>query len=86
MGDSWNWYIAGCIIYKLAANDKRVTRFRTSKPKDKNGIRLVLELSQDFQLTVFPLPPAGQYGERLVVDLYDKEIVQLFKKENIFTY
>lgn len=55
---------------KLAANDPRVKRFRSSTTKGKT--RLVLELTKSYQPTVFPLAPAGQYGHRLVVDLYDK--------------
>ena len=57
-------------LKKLAANDPRVKRFRSSVNKGKT--RLVLELAQSYQLTVFPLAPAGQYGHRLVIDLYDK--------------
>ena len=58
-------------LKKLAANDPRVKLFRASYRKGKT--RLVLELAKSYQLTVFPLPPAGQYGNRLVVDLYDKK-------------
>lgn len=54
----------------LAANDPRITKFRSSRTKGKT--RLVLELAKSYQLTVFPLSPAGQYGNRLVIDLYDK--------------
>ena len=54
----------------LASNDPRVKLFRSSTIKGKT--RLVLELAQSYQLTVFPLAPAGQYGNRLVIDLYDK--------------
>lgn len=57
-------------LKNLAANDPRVKRFRSSINKGKT--RLVLELVQSYQLTVFPLAPAGQYGNRLVIDLYDK--------------
>lgn len=57
-------------LKKLAANDPRVKRFRSSYSKGKT--RLVLELAKSYQLTVFPLSPAGQYGNRLVIDLYDK--------------
>ncbi len=57
-------------LKNLAANDPRVKRFRSSYSKGKT--RLVLELSQSYQLTAFPLSPAGQYGNRLVIDLYDK--------------
>ena len=56
----------------LANNDPRIKLFRTSTAKSKSGTRLVLELAKSYQLTVFPLAPAGQYGDRLVVDLYDK--------------
>jgi len=56
----------------LADNDPRIKLFRTSTAKSKSSTRLVLELEKSFQLTVFPLKPAGQYGDRLVVDLYDK--------------
>ncbi|MGB1197920.1 MAG: N-acetylmuramoyl-L-alanine amidase [Thalassotalea sp.] len=56
----------------LAKNDKRIKRIRTSKPKYKGGMRLVLELADNYKLSLFPLAPAGQYGNRLVVDLFDQ--------------
>ncbi len=55
----------------LAVNDPRVKLFRSSVNKGKT--RLVLELTKSYQPTVFPLTPAGQYGHRLVIDLYDKK-------------
>jgi N-acetylmuramoyl-L-alanine amidase len=57
-------------LKNLAVNDPRVKLFRSSINKGKT--RLVLELTKSYQLTVFPLAPAGQYGHRLVIDLYDK--------------
>ncbi len=57
-------------LKNLAVNDPRVKLFRSSVNKGKT--RLVLELTKSYQLTVFPLAPAGQYGNRLVIDLYDK--------------
>ncbi len=57
-------------LKNLAVNDPRVKLFRSSLNKGKT--RLVLELTKSYQLTVFPLAPAGQYGHRLVIDLYDK--------------
>jgi len=57
-------------LKNLAVNDPRVKLFRSSENKGKT--RLVLELTKSYQLTVFPLAPAGQYGHRLVIDLYDK--------------
>lgn len=65
-------------LENLAKNDMRIKRIRTSTPKEKGGMRLVLELAENFNLTVFPLAPAGQYGNRLVVDLFDKQ-----RKESI---
>lgn len=59
-------------LKNLAENDPRIRRIRTSTAKNKGTTRLVLELVNSYQLTVFPLAPAGQYGNRLVIDLYDK--------------
>ncbi|WP_448249360.1 N-acetylmuramoyl-L-alanine amidase [Thalassotalea agariperforans] len=55
----------------VADNDKRIHKIRTSTPDEKSTTRIVLELAQDYKFTVFPLAPAGQYGDRLVVDLHD---------------
>lgn len=63
-------------LKELAKNDNRIKKIRTSKPKHQGGIRVVLELAQSYQLSVFPLAPAGQYGNRLVVDLYDKKTLK----------
>ena len=60
-------------LSQLAKNDKRIKKIRTSKAKKKGATRIVLELAQAYQTTIFPLAPAGQYGDRLVIDLYDKE-------------
>ena len=57
-------------LRNLAVNDPRVKLFRASMSQGKT--RLVLELAKSYQLTVFPLAPAGQYGHRLVIDLYDE--------------
>ncbi len=59
-------------LKNLADHDPRIKLFRTSTAKSKSSIRLVLELAKTYQLTIFPLAPAGQYGNRLVIDLYDK--------------
>lgn len=59
-------------LASIAKNDKRILKVRTSTSKTKGTTRLVLELASSYQLTVFPLAPAGQYGNRLVVDLFDK--------------
>ncbi|MEW6990672.1 N-acetylmuramoyl-L-alanine amidase [Colwelliaceae bacterium 6441] len=59
-------------LTQLAKKDKRIKKIRTSKAKYKGGTRLVLDLSEKYKLTVFPLAPAGQYGNRLVIDLFDQ--------------
>ncbi|WP_440875104.1 N-acetylmuramoyl-L-alanine amidase [Thalassotalea sp. PLHSN55] len=59
-------------LSQLAKNDKRIAKIRTSTSKSKGTTRVVLDLATSFQVAVFPLAPAGQYGNRLVVDLYDK--------------
>ncbi|WDE08198.1 N-acetylmuramoyl-L-alanine amidase [Thalassomonas viridans] len=59
----------------IIKDDRRIKRIRKSKPKNKNSTRIVLELADNYQLTVFPLAPIGQYGNRLVIDLYDKNRV-----------
>lgn len=59
-------------LKNLASKDPRIKLFRTSNAKSKSSTRLVLELAKPYQLSVFPLAPAGQYGNRLVIDLYDK--------------
>ena len=59
----------------LVKKDKRIKKIRTSKPKTKGGTRLVLELNDNYKLNIFPLAPAGQYGNRLVIDLLDKNKV-----------
>jgi len=59
----------------IIKDDRRIIKIRKSKPKNKNSTRIVLELAENYQLTVFPLAPIGQYGNRLVVDLYDKNLV-----------
>jgi len=57
-------------LKKLATNDPRIKLFRSSKTK--SATRLVLDLNKSHKVNVFPLSPAGQYGNRLVIDLYDK--------------
>ena len=59
-------------LQALAKNDKRIKKIRTSTAKNKNSTRLVLDLNEKYTLNVFPLAPAGQYGNRLVIDLFDQ--------------
>lgn len=55
----------------LAKNDKRIKTVRTSATKAKGVTRIVLDLNGTFKEQIFPLPAAGPYGNRLVVDLND---------------
>jgi N-acetylmuramoyl-L-alanine amidase len=70
-------------LTNLLKKDKRVIRIRTSKSKSKDT-RLVLELANNYQLAIFPLAPAGQYGNRLVIDLFDQKKIttQIHSPEN----
>ncbi|TKB46693.1 N-acetylmuramoyl-L-alanine amidase [Thalassotalea mangrovi] len=61
----------------LAANDTRIKLIRTSSAKDKQSTRIVIELNGGFEDKIFPLKPAGPYGNRLVVDLFDDERKQV---------
>ena len=59
-------------LKKAAQGDSRIKKIRTSKPKNKRSTRVVLELADNYRIKVFPLAPIGQHGNRLVVDLHDK--------------
>lgn len=62
--------------------DKRVKKIRSSTAKNKTSTRLVLELAENYRVSAFPLAPAGQYGHRLVIDLYDKQSKVVAKHDN----
>ena len=62
--------------------DKRVKKIRSSTSKKKGSTRLVLELAENYRVSAFPLAPAGQYGHRLVIDLYDKQSKAVVKQDN----
>ena len=60
-------------LMSVINDDRRVKKIRTSTAKEKGSTRLVLELAEDYRVSVFSLAPAGQYSDRLVIDLYDKK-------------
>ncbi|MBA6328679.1 N-acetylmuramoyl-L-alanine amidase [Colwellia sp. MB02u-6] len=62
--------------------DRRVKKIRTSRSKQQGTTRLVLELADNFRISIFPLAPAGQYGDRLVIDLYDKQSQSIAQHDN----
>ena len=69
-------------LNNILKNDKRIKAVRLSSPKKKGATRLVLDLADDYQSAIFPLKPAGTYGHRVVVDLYDKRGKNTIKTTN----
>lgn len=53
-----------------------VGRIRSSSPPQDSTSRIVLELSERVDPTVFPLPPNERYGHRLVVDIPGQSVSQ----------
>lgn len=61
------------LVNALAAvksNDNILSGIRTGK--QENGLRIVLDLRTPVHPRTYLLKPAGQYGHRLVIDLYDQ--------------
>ncbi|WP_197674540.1 N-acetylmuramoyl-L-alanine amidase [Halopseudomonas sabulinigri] len=56
----------------LALTNTPLTGMR-SAPRDGNGLRVVLDLSAQVNPKSFVLPPNQQYGDRLVIDLFDQD-------------
>lgn len=59
---------------KINTDSKLIKRIRQSTPKNKKGVRIVLELKRKLKHSIFPLGPAGPYGHRLVVDVIDPDL------------
>ena len=60
------------LVRQLAADDPYVSGIRVGL--NRPGVtRVVVDLKQPVKPSVFQLPPAGQYGHRLVIDLYPAE-------------
>lgn len=58
-------------LNKLDIDSKLLKKVRKSTPKKKGDVRLVLDLTKSIKPVIFDLPPAGPYGDRLVIDLID---------------
>jgi N-acetylmuramoyl-L-alanine amidase len=56
----------------IPAKHQLVAKLRYSKPKNKQSVRFVFELTGPVKPVIFALAPTGPYKNRLVVDLYDK--------------
>lgn len=72
-------------LHKVHIRGKLLTKLRYSNAPRKGGIRLALDLRHWVKPTIFPLPAAGKYGPRLVIDLpdhspYPKQALQANKK------
>lgn len=54
---------------KIKNDSDLVKKLRYSTPKDKQSVRVVLELNESADTQIFSLPPTPPYGDRLVIDL-----------------
>lgn len=57
---------------KIAADDPNIKLLRAGRFKP-GVVRLVMELKNEVKPQVFELPPVGEYGHRLVLDVYPAE-------------
>ena len=62
----------GVNLDTLSIDSKLVSKARTSAAPDAETLRLVLDLAQPVEPKAFALKPFQQYGDRLVIDLKDK--------------
>lgn len=63
-------------LAKITNESLLIHKIRTSTPKSSSSTRIVLELSDKIQATVFPLAANDRYGERLVIDLPGRSIAR----------
>ena len=62
------------------ALDKYLKGIR-SGARNKNDLRIVLDLKKQIKYKIFQLQPNKHYGHRLVIDLFDAEIRQVKKEQ-----
>lgn len=71
---------------KVSPDDPNIKLLRAGRFKP-GVVRLVMELKNEVKPQVFVLPPVGQYGYRLVLDVYPLEppdpLLQLIKKHDL---
>ena len=70
----------GKINNQPKSQDKYLKGIR-SATRDKNDLRIVLDLKKPIKYKIFQLQPNKRYGYRLVIDLFDTEIRQAKKEE-----
>lgn len=63
-------------LAKITNESLLIHKIRTSTPKNSSSTRIVLELSDKIQATVFPLAANDRYDERLVIDLPGRSIAR----------
>ncbi len=83
-GIEFNSVLEG-LANKIASDDPNIKLLRAGRFKP-GVVRLVMELKNEVKPQVFVLPPVGEYGHRLVLDVYpldppDPLLALLDKKE-----
>lgn len=72
---------------KVSADDPNISLLRAGRFKP-GVVRLVMELKNEVKPQVFELPPVGEYGHRLVLDVYPLEqpdpLLQLLEKRDSY--
>lgn len=58
---------------KIENDSELVKKVRKSSPKDKQSVRVVIELTRKVSTEVFALPPTPPYNNRLVIDLNESK-------------
>jgi N-acetylmuramoyl-L-alanine amidase len=61
----------------IAGNSPLIKKLRYSTPKNKDSVRVVIELSKKLGSSLFSLPPTEPYHNRLVIELEDKTVSRL---------
>ncbi|WP_199610935.1 N-acetylmuramoyl-L-alanine amidase [Flocculibacter collagenilyticus] len=68
---------------KIDDDNPLVKRVRQSKPKYKDSVRIVLDLTKPLNTVIFPLAPTAPYSDRLVVDLIDANARSVVHKQAV---
>lgn len=83
-GIEFNSVLEG-LANKISPDDPNIKLLRAGRFKP-GVVRLVMELKNEVKPQVFELPPAGEYGHRLVLDVYPLEppdaLLQLLEKND----
>ncbi len=61
-------------ITSLNLDKTPIRSIRTSRRNENQDVRVVLDLSEEVKPRSFVLKPIMQYGDRLVIDLYDEQV------------